>query len=55
MNISSIQADLDDKKLILPTMTNSKIIYMAPPSTISLEDERLKNFIFKIPYIASNI
>ena len=40
--IESIQADLDSDNLRLKSFNNGRIIYMAPPSIISLKDVFLK-------------
>ena len=41
----SIKMDLDDDNLGLGFFENGQIIYMAPPSTASLKDNRIKNFL----------
>ena len=43
--IESIQADLDSDNLRLKSFNNGRIIYMAPPSIISLKDDRMENFL----------
>ena len=43
--VKSIQADLDSDNLRLKSFNNGRIIYMAPPSIISLKDDRMGNFL----------
>ena len=43
--IKSIQMDLDGDNLRLESFNNGRIIYMAPPSIISLKDNRMENFL----------
>ena len=43
--VNSIQADLDSYDLKLNGFNNGRIIYMAPPSIMSLKDGRMENFL----------
>ena len=43
--VKSIQMDLDCDNLELESFNNGKIIYMAPPSIMSLKDDRMENFL----------
>ena len=44
-SIESIKMDIDDDILRLENFNEGTIIYMAPPSTVSLKDCRIKNFL----------
>ena len=44
-SVKSTKMDLDDDPLKLEPFAGGIIIYMAPPSTVSLEDCRIKNFL----------
>ncbi len=44
-SIESIKMDLDDDILKLENFNEATIVYMAPPSTVSLKDYRIKNFL----------
>ena len=44
-SVKSTKMDLDDDPLKLESFVGGIIIYMAPPSTVSLEDCRVKNFL----------
>ena len=43
--IESIQMDLDSDNLRLESFNNGRIIYMVPPSIMSLKDDRMGNFL----------
>tara|TARA_B100000965_G_C19574206_1_gene750548 strand:+ start:937 stop:1836 length:900 start_codon:yes stop_codon:yes gene_type:complete len=43
--IKHLQVDIDRSVIDLPVGKKYKVIYMAPPSTTSLEDDRMSNFL----------
>ena len=43
--IKHLQVDIDRSAIDLPVGKKYKVIYMAPPSTTSLEDDRMSNFL----------
>ena len=43
--IKHLQVDIDRSVIDLPVVKKYKVIYMAPPSTTSLEDDRMSNFL----------
>ena len=44
--IKHLQVDIDRSVINLPVGKNYKVIYMAPPSTTSLDDDRMSNFLY---------
>ena len=49
--VESIKIDLDSNNLELKSFNNGRIIYMAPPSIMSLKDERMGNFLKSLEII----